>query len=203
MYEDIIEKVKKVENEFKEIEVEAALICSSNSVDECFVLVKEFYSSEFYQVRELATFICGSISFKLNEALIFLRDKVSLDDSWRVQEILAMAFDRYCRDSGYENALLVINQWLNHTNPNVRRAVTEGLRIWTSRDYFKQKPEVTISLLANLKYDKSEYVRKSVGNALKDISKKHRELIVSELETWDLSEKEINKVYKLASKLIR
>ena len=203
MYNDIIEKVKKVENGFKEIKAEAELICSNNSIDECFILAKEFYLSEFYQVRELATFICGSISFKLNEALIFLRDKVSLDDSWRVQEILAMAFDTYCRGIGYENALLVIRQWLNHTNPNVRRAVTEGLRIWTSRDYFKQKPEVAISLLSNLKYDKSEYVRKSVGNALKDISKKHRDLIIAELETWDLSEKETNKVYKLASKFIR
>ncbi len=37
---------------------------------------------------------------------------------------------------------------------------------------FKQNPKVAISLLSKLKDDKSEYVRKSVGNSLKDISKK-------------------------------
>jgi len=57
------------------------------------------------------------------------------------------------------------------------------LRIWTSRDYFKQNPNIAISLISNLKNDKSEYVTKSVGNALKDISKKHSELISSELQT--------------------
>ena len=85
----------------------------------------------------------------------------------------------------------------------MRRAVTEGLRIWTSRDYFKQNPNIAISLISNLKNDKSEYVRKSVGNALKDISKKHSELIKLELKTWDLSEKTINQVYKLANKHIK
>ena len=105
--------------------------------------------------------------------------------------------------NGFENALLTIKEWLNDSNPNVRRAVTEGLRIWTSRDYFKQNPEVAISLISKLKDDKSEYVRKSVGNSLKDISKKHGELLILELQTWDLSQKSVNQVYKLASKYIK
>lgn len=203
LYNDIIEKVIKVENGFKEIETESIFILENNSVTDCFDMAKGFYLSEFYQVRSLATFICGSISYKLNEALIFLKEKVSLDENWRVQEILAKAFDTYCRDIGYDNALPTIKEWLNDNNPNVRRAVTEGLRIWTSRDYFKQNPEVAINLLSKLKDDKSEYVRKSVGNSLKDISKKHSELINSELQTWDLSQKSINQVYKLASKYIK
>lgn len=203
LYYDIIERVKKIENGFKEIEREAIFIFHDNSVDNCFTIAKEFYSSEFYQVRELSTFICGLISCKLNEALIFLKEIVSLDDNWRVQEILAKAFDTYCHEIGYENALPTIKEWLSDSNPNVRRAVTEGLRIWTRRDYFKQNPEVAISLLSKLKDDKSEYVRKSVGNSLKDISKKHGELLILELQTWDLSQKSINQVYKLASKYIR
>lgn len=203
LYNDIIEKVKKVENGFKEIESESKLFLSTNSVDDCFAIAKEFYLSEFYQVRALSTFINGSICCKLNEALIFLKEKVSLDENWRVQEILAKAFDTYCHDIGYKNALPTIQDWLNDSNPNVRRAVTEGLRIWTSRGYFKQNPKVAIYLLSNLKDDKSEYVRKSVGNALKDISKKHNELISLELQTWDLSQKSINQVYKHASKYIK
>ncbi|WP_411911121.1 DNA alkylation repair protein [Clostridium estertheticum] len=203
MYDDIIEKVKMVENGFKEIEKESVFILNNNSINKCFIIAKEFYSSEFYQVRELSTFICGSISCELNEALAFLKEKISIDANWRVQEILAKAFDKYCCDIGYENALPIIKVWLNDSNPNVRRAVTEGLRIWTSRDYFKQNPNIAISLISNLKNDKSEYVRKSVGNALKDISKRHSELIKLELQTWDLSQKTINQVYKLANKHIK
>ena len=89
----------------------------------------------------------------------------------------------------------------NH-NPNTRRAVTEGLRIWTSRPYFKENPNEAIERIANLKEDASEYVRKSVGNALRDISKKFPELIKIELDSWKLESKEIKQVYKLASKLI-
>ncbi|TGA96130.1 hypothetical protein E4665_16620 [Sporolactobacillus shoreae] len=85
----------------------------------------------------------------------------------------------------------------------MRRAVTEGLRIWTSRDYFKQHPEIAVQLLSKLNDDESEYVRKSVGNALKDISKKHEKLVINELEQWDLSKKTINQVYKYAMKYIQ
>jgi 3-methyladenine DNA glycosylase AlkC len=45
-------------------------------------------------------------------------------------------------------------------------------------------------------------VRKSIGNALRDISKKHPELIRNELKKWKLDTKEIMQVYKLANKKI-
>ena len=103
---------------------------------------------------------------------------MSQDNDWRVQEILAKAFDRFCADIGYEKALPVIKEWLADSNPNVRRAVTEGLRIWTGRSYFREHPEVAIQLLSQFRNDESEYVRKSVGNALRDISKKHMDLVI-------------------------
>ena len=79
----------------------------------------------------------------------------------------------------------------NHDCANVRRAVSEGLRVWTSRPYFKDNPQIAIQLLSSHREDKSEYVRKSVGNALRDISKKNPELISAELNSWNLSSKEI------------
>ena len=48
-----------------------------------------------------------------------------------------------------------------------------------------------------------QYVRKSVGNALRDISKKFPDFIRKEVETWSLDSKEIKQVYHLASKLIK
>ena len=160
------------------------------------------YHSEVYQVRMYGVFLFGYLSID-NEILAFMRDEVSKDENWRVQEVLAKAFDEFCKSIGYEKSLPIIDEWLNHDNPNTRRAVTEGLRIWTSRTYFKENPNEAIRRIANLKEDKSEYVRKSVGNALRDISKKFPELIKDELNTWKLENKEINQVYKLTSKFIK
>ena len=160
------------------------------------------YHTEIYQVRMYGVFLFGYLSTD-KEILIFMREEVSKDDNWRVQEVLAKSFDEFCKSIGYEKTLTVIDEWLNHDNPNTRRAVTEGLRIWTSRPYFKENPKEAIRRIANLKEDKSEYVRKSVGNALRDISKKFPELIKDELNTWKLENKEINQVYMLANKFIK
>ena len=68
--------------------------------------------------------------------------------------------------------------------------------------YFKDNPQIAIQLLSAHREDPSEYVRKSVGNALRDISKKYPELISKELSLWNLSSKEIIQVYKLANKFL-
>lgn len=153
------------------------------------------YRSEVYQVRMYAVFLLGHLSQE-SDVLSFLRDDVSADSNWRVQEVLAKAF------RGYEAALPVIDEWLSNPRPNVRRAVTEGLRIWTSRPYFRDHPGDAIARLSRLRSDASEYVRKSVGNALRDISKKHPELVAAELRTWSLETTEVAQVYRLASTLI-
>ena len=159
------------------------------------------YRSEVYQMRMYAVFLLGHLSQE-SDVLSFLRDDVSADSNWRVQEVLAKAFDDFCAVRGYEAALPVIDEWLSDPRPNVRRAVTEGLRIWTRRPYFRDHPGDAIARLSKLRSDASEYVRKSVGNALRDISKKHPELVVAELRTWSLETKKVSQVYRLASTLI-
>ena len=63
--------------------------------------------------------------------------------------------------------------------------------------------EEAIQRLDALKEDSGKYVRKSVGNALRDISKKFPDFICKELESWSLDSKEIKQVYHLASKFIK
>ncbi len=145
----------------------------------------------------LATFIFGRLAEKADESLNFLRTRARRDTDWRVQEVLAQAFDNYCSDIGYEKALPKMREWIRDPNPNVRRAVTEGLRVWTSRPYFRDYHDNAVQLLSQLKDDDSEYVRKSVGNALRDISRKHRELIRAELRQWDVSQKSVEQTYRL------
>ena len=62
---------------------------------------------------------------------------------------------------------------------------------------------MAIALISKHKGNESEYLRKSVGNALKDISKKHGELVTDELQTWDLSNPLILFTYKYANKLLK
>lgn len=190
-----------IENGFKEEEKRALADYQSNDNAYTKELAFLAFKSNVYQVRMFSVFLFGYLS-EQNDILTFMRDEVSKDDNWRVQEVLAKAFDEFCKNTGYEKALPIIDEWLENDNPNTRRAVTEGLRIWTSRPYFKDNPNEAIRRIVALKEDPSEYVRKSVGNALRDISKKFPELIKDELNNWKLESKEINQVYKLASKLI-
>ena len=191
-----------IENGFKEEEKRALADYLSNDNAYTKELAFLAFKSNVYQVRMYSVFLFGYLS-SYEEILIFMRDEVSKDDNWRVQEVLAKAFDEFCKQTGYEKSLPVIDEWLQNSNPYVRRAVTEGLRIWTSRPYFKDNPDEAIKRIATLKEDSSEYVRKSVGNALRDISKKFPELIKEELGSWDVKSKEIQQVYKLASKFIK
>ena len=134
------------------------------------------------------------------KALSFLKERVSCDENWRVQEMLAKSFDFICKERGYERTLPLIAEWLADGHPNVVRAVTEGLRIWTRGPIFKEHPLEAVAFLSRHKADSSEYVRKSVGNALRDISKKFPQLILDELDTWDQSDPNVRYTYRLAAK---
>ena len=203
--EDYIKSLEKelslFEHGFKEEEKRALADYKTNDKNYIKRLVFAAFNSDIYQVRMYSVFLFGYLS-EDSDIQTYMKDEVSKDSNWRVQEVLAKAFDEFCKKIGYEKSLRVIDEWLNSENPNTRRAVVEGLRIWTSRPYFKNNPNEAIRRIADLKDDSSEYVRKSVGNALRDISKKFPELIRIELRNWNLESKEINQVYKLASKLV-
>lgn len=201
-YMNYLAEIIPEKDSLKLVKSEAEKYYKSHSPDDCFDMGMELYQSDNFQIQEVGVLLLGYSAHHNASALSFLKDTVSRHDSWKVQEILAMAFDNHCRIIGYDVALPLIEEWLNSSHANVRRAVSEGLRIWTSRPYFKDNPQTAIRLLSAHREDTSEYVRKSIGNALKDISKKYPELISEELNSWDLSSKEIKQVYKLANKFL-
>ena len=200
---EILNYILHVEHGFQHIIDGADEIFSANSKEQCFEIALELFRNDAYQARMLATTILGRLAIEDNDALRFLKEQVSTDKNWRVQEMLAKAFDEICKNRGYEKCFCLIENWLDDDNPNVVRAVTEGLRIWTSRPFFKENPSLAIALIAKHKAHESEYLRKSVGNALRDISKKHAELIRNEVQQWDLSNPRILFTYKLAAKLLK
>ena len=164
------------------IQKEAEKIPKNHSADECWNIAMECYNCEQYYIQAFGVYIMGLIAHKNQQSYAFLKNNVNTNPYWQIQEFLAMSFDNYCKSIGYENSLEIISEWLNYDNPNNRRAVIEGLRIWTKRPYFQDNPEVAINIISKYKTDNSEYVRKSVGNALKDISKTYPEFIKSELK---------------------
>lgn len=194
-----IDTLKNTEHGFKHI-IEAGNIVMANASLDHFAEAKELLQHECYQAGMLGTYIIGQLSPKNKSALLFLRDNVSANANWRVQEMLAKAFDYYCSVIGYEVSLPVIKKWLSQENPNTKRAVIEGLRIWTGRPYFKENPEIAVMLISNHKDDASEYLRKSVGNALRDIRKKHKEIVDQEVAQWNLQDKNTAFTYKLIMK---
>ncbi|WP_020063282.1 HEAT repeat domain-containing protein [Bacillus sp. 123MFChir2] len=179
----------------------ASEFCKDKNWEDIFTEAMHLYTTENNSKQMyFSIFLLGEISSYKMEALDFLRCKVSQNPDWRAQEVLAKAFDIFCSKTGYENALPVINEWLTDKNENVRRAVTEGLRVWTSKPFFKENPEEAINVLSNLKSDPSEYVRTSVGNAISDISKKYQELVKNELNNWNCKEPFVLYTYQIASR---
>jgi 3-methyladenine DNA glycosylase AlkC len=200
--EGVERRVYFVTRGFKEMREQAREIAAHSSVPESLRVAKEMHASDRYQVRMVAVFVLGYVASRSSEAFRTLRKTVSKDGSWQVQEILAQASNRYCEGTGYGKALPTIKNWLGDKNLNAKRVVTEGPRIWNRKEDFKQHPEVAVRLLARLRDDDSECVRRSVGNALRDISMREMELVRQELATWDASDKSIALTYALASRFL-
>lgn len=91
----------------------------------------------------------------------------------------------------HQKVLKYFHRWSKDKNLHVRRWVSEGSRPllpWGLKlSQFIDSPQLTISLLENLKFDEELYVRKSVANHLNDISKHHPDLIIKTLQEWEKS----------------
>ena len=157
--EDYIKSLEKelslFEHGFKEEEKRALVDYKANDKNYIKRLAFLSFKSDIYQVRMYSVFLFGYLS-EDSGIQTYMKEEVSKDSNWRVQEVLAKAFDEFCKKIGYDKSLPVIDEWLDSNNPNTRRAVVEGLRIWTSRPYFKENPNEAIRRIANLKDDSSE-----------------------------------------------
>jgi 3-methyladenine DNA glycosylase AlkC len=197
----LLEKIKSIEHGFTHIVAAGDTILADEAVDP-LSFANACLKDDSYQVRMLATYLLGHLSVDHPKALKTLETKVAADENWRVQEMLAKAFDYYCQSNDYEQSLPTIKKWLSDRNPNIRRAVVEGLRIWTGRPFFKDNPAIAIQLIASLrlKAGESEYLLRSVANALRDIRKKHASLVDQEISGWDLTNKTASSIKKIIEK---
>lgn len=197
---EILENIVKIEHGFKHIIEAGNLLLKNDGIDHLLMAKRFMETDQVYQIRMLGVYMLGEISHTNSDALHMLENIIPKDENWRVQEMLAKAFDSYCKHVGYENALPEIESWINNENTNIKRAVTEGLRIWTSRNFFKQHPEIAIELISRNRLADSEYLSKSIGNSLRDIRKKYPEAIEKEISKWDINHHKIQLILKLINK---
>lgn len=150
----------------------------------CSALTGLWADAPSNDVRMGIAMTLGPAATEVDAAMSFLLGTVPDDDDWRVQEALAKGFDWYCTTRGWRESEPMITTWLDHEHHNVRRAASEGPRVWTKRDYFRDHPQRALELLGTVRADDSAYVRKSVANAVSDISKTHPELTLTLLAKW-------------------
>jgi 3-methyladenine DNA glycosylase AlkC len=78
--------------------------------------------------------------------------------------------------------------WAKHHSPEVRRLASEGCRPrlpWGIRlPALQADPSPILPVLAQLRHDESEAVRRSVANNLNDISKDHPQVVLDLLQRW-------------------
>ena len=195
--QEIVASLIKIEHGFKHVILAADGIYATNGLDH-YGVAMGLLTEQSYQARMLGTYLLGLLAPGDRRAMDSLRKVVVRDENWRVQEMLAKAFDYYCAKVGYQQALSEMEFWLSDADPKLNRAVIEGLRVWTGRPYFREHPEVAVRMISAHRASASEYLRKSVGNALRDIRKRHPHLVEQEVEGWDLSNPKVAFTAKLS-----
>ncbi|WP_294214456.1 HEAT repeat domain-containing protein [uncultured Chryseobacterium sp.] len=105
MHETIIDRIRQTEHGFKHIIETGDKILTNQDIQHVDLAI-QYLADDSYQVRMLAVYLLGKLSPTHPKALSILESRVADDPNWRVQEMLAKAFDYYCTSRGYEETFL-------------------------------------------------------------------------------------------------
>ncbi|HEY0429034.1 MAG TPA: HEAT repeat domain-containing protein [Pyrinomonadaceae bacterium] len=104
--------------------------------------------------------------------------KLAMSEDWKEREVAATILV----ETGKKRPGQVIEEmflWADHTNPNVRRTASEGLR-----EIARRKPELILPILEKLKRDAHIYVKKSVANVLRNAGNYHPDFVLRICSEW-------------------
>lgn len=122
----------------------------------------------------------------LERGLNHIKTNYANHSNWEMREISGYTI-REGLKTYPEVTLAILNEWLtDNPNADVRRLISESLRPMADIRWLRdpKKNDPIIDILIKLKADKSEYVRKSVGNNIKDLSKYMPIKILDLTEKW-------------------
>ena len=107
--------------------------------------------------------------------------QLAASTAWQTREVAATALV----EIGKRHAEAVANEargWAADSNPNIRRAASEGLR-----GIVKLSPEMVWPVLELLRSDPSLYVRKSVASVLRNASGRYPHAVLAICRDWSTS----------------
>ncbi|MHA2139808.1 MAG: DNA alkylation repair protein [Candidatus Hodarchaeales archaeon] len=141
-------------------------------------------------LRYFCLVLAGEIAVLSNDLLSKIFDltlKWVDHPDWEVRETAGYIIRRGLKYQP-EFVLSALDSWITSPSENVRRAVAESLRPLAEIKWLRDpvKNDQILILLSQLKCDSSAYVRTSVGNNLKDLTKYMPEKILALAEQWIL-----------------
>jgi len=137
----------------------------------------------------LAIHLAGNLAFDYFKETLNRIGKWADHENWEIRENSIYPILSGLKKHRKE-ALEFLKNWADDGNPNYRRFVAECLRPKTDIKWLRDpdQNDVVLELLTKLNHDNSIYVRKAVGNNLKDLTKYMPEKILALIENW-LNEK--------------
>jgi 3-methyladenine DNA glycosylase AlkC len=107
------------------------------------------------------------------------------NDDWKVREGAIYPIISGLKKNP-EKVLEILAKWVNHENEYIRRLVAESLRPKATVKWLRnpEKNDKVLDILTEMRKDPSLYVRKSVGNNIKDLSKYMPEKMLRLMESW-------------------
>lgn len=111
--------------------------------------------------------------------------KYANHEKWAIRESTTFSILSGLKKNPKET-LNLLSEWAKDDNENIRRLVAESLRPSGDIKWLRDpsKNDKILEILALLKKDPSIYVRKSVGNNIKDLTKYMPEKMLELMENW-------------------
>ena len=114
-----------------------------------------------------------------------LVEKYARHEDWQVRESTIYSLQSALKMIP-EKILEILSKWVKNENNNLRRVVAECLRPHKEVKWLRdpKKNDKVLQILTDLRKDPSIYVRKAVGNNIKDLSKYMPEKMLDLMEYW-------------------
>ncbi len=111
--------------------------------------------------------------------------KYATHPNWEIREMAGYAI-RQCLKFNAIDTIASLWTYVSSNDENIRRIVSESLRPMADIPWLRdpERNGMVLELLTSLRADPSVYVRKSVGNNLKDLSKYMPKIILYRFESW-------------------
>lgn len=119
------------------------------------------------------------------EKIINIIEKCATHEQWTVRETAIYPIIAGLKKNANQ-IFISLSNWAKNSDENLRRLVAESLRPKTEIKWIRDpsKNENVLDIITLLRKDTSIYVRKSVGNNIKDLSKYMPDKMLDLMERW-------------------